>query len=570
MARKMENGEPKIDIRENNGKFYAYSSTSRMENGKKVTHTTYYGRYDPETKTIKPKVTRGKQRSRTEIEKSKKELTVVDYLQGIECREYGPVYLLDEIQHRANLGRDLYMSFGPDVSKSILSVAMALTLHGGAFSHVEDTLDRSMIRQLYGLKSEFNPDELTNFTHDLGLYNSNIDDFYSMRVSGCGNVISWDSTTKGTYSTKTGFADYVKNNKDNEDIPQVKKSFASDKNGIPVLFQIYPGSMSDMATLKDFVDMIKRYGGKDIIHVMDRGYGSGSNIHYMNEQNVRFVVPAKIEGKMVKKLLTDFSKNCTGYIFDNHAYDVWETEVSLVPSIRKNVDGSIAYDIVDYDENKESIKAFVCFDTKKHSDEIQSLRLLINHISDKLDKIDSPNPMDEFKAIAGKASKYFEAKPDGRKLSFRVKRNAVSFAENRSGTFIMFSTAGMTWDEMMSSYDARRLVEQNIDHDKSTWKRFGTGDSVTMIGREFIRFVSLILKCSLNDVLRKNGILSGSEDVLNSMGSISALGRMDEWTVKNVCKKHRAVFDAIKLECPTSVVTDKGICTQDELDQITD
>ncbi|CDF31102.1 unknown [Methanoculleus sp. CAG:1088] len=73
----------------------------------------------------------------------------------------------------------------------------------------------------------------------------------------------------------------------------------------------------------------------------------------------------------------------------------------------------------------------------------------------------------------------------------------------------MLSTAGMTWEEMMSAYDARRLVEQNFDFDKTAWRRFGTGDPTAMLGREFIRFVSLILKCHLNHLLRSGDIRQG-------------------------------------------------------------
>ena len=569
----MENGQPKIDIREENGKFYAYSSTSAMVDGRKVTQTTYYGRYDPSTGLITPKKARGKHKPKEVLDEVNRELTVIDMLKGLDSREYGSVYLLDFVQHDARIGRDLSCSFGPDVSRTILASAMALAIQdGGAFSHIEDTLDRTMVRAIYGIKAELDSEQLSGFTEALGVCNSNIDDFFGLRVRGCGDVISWDSTTKGTYSGRSGLADYLKNNKDNEDIPQIKKAFASSREGVPVMFELYPGTMSDMATLKDFVDRVRRYGAADVIHVMDRGYGSGANIHYMNGEGVRFVVPADTDTKAVKSLLTEFhGPNRSHAIFDEHAYDVWETELALVPSKRTNADGSRAYDLVriaDAEEAQERIKAFVVFDTEKRSDEIQNLRLMIDALCKRFDDMDSPNPMRDFKAMAGKASKFFEAVPDGRRISYRVRTNAVSFAENRAGTFVMLSTAGMGWDEMMSAYDARRLVEQNIDFDKTSWKRFGTGDTASMLGREFIRFVALILKCHLNKLLRTNNLRLGPSEVLNSMGSITAMGRDDEWIVKNVCKKHRTVFEAVGLEIPEKVRIGIGICTQDELDEV--
>lgn len=571
----MENGQPKMDIREENGKYYAYSSTSVMIDGKKVTRTTYYGRYDPVTKTVTPKKARGRHRPKEVIEEVRRELSVVDMLRGIDSREYGSVYLLDFVQHDSRVGRDLFLSFGPDVSRTVLASAMALAIQdGGAFSHVEDTLDRCMVRQMYGLKAGLGSEELTAFTEALGVCNSNIDDFFRLRVQGCGDVISWDSTTKGTYSLRSGLADYLKNNKDGEDIPQIKKAFASGRNGVPVMFELYPGTMSDMATMKDFVARVRGYGATDVVHVMDRGYGSGANIHYMLSENVRFVVPADTDSKAVRSLLTEFhGPNRAHMVFDRYAYDVWETELALAPSKRTGTDGGRAYDllrIADAPEGSRRIKAFVCFDTAKRSDEVQNLRLMIDGLSRRFDGIDSPDPMRDFKAMAGKASKFFEAEPDGRGISYRVRNNAVSFAENRAGTFVMLSTAGMTWEEMMSAYDARRLVEQNFDFDKTAWRRFGTGDPTAMLGREFIRFVSLILKCHLNHLLRSGDVRQGPSEVLNSMGSITAMGRDDEWMVKNVCKKHRTVFEAIGLEIPGTVRIGIPIWTQEEVDEVTE
>ena len=90
----------------------------------------------------------------------------------------------------------------------------------------------------------------------------------------------------------------------------------------------------------------------------------------------------------------------------------------------------------------ERTKAFVHFDTEKRSDEVQDLRLVIDSLSERFDGMDSPDPMRDFKAMAGKASKSFEAGPNGRGISYRIRNDAVSFAENRAGTFVMLPVAG--------------------------------------------------------------------------------------------------------------------------------
>lgn len=567
--------ELKMELRVRNGVTYAYTSTSEFVDGKKVTRTTYVGKWDPVTQSILPKKPRGKYRSREEVEEQKKEMTIKDIVDGLESREYGSVYLLDLIQRRSRLGRDLWVSFG-DAGRGILGTAMALCLHRGSFMDVEDTMARTMIGQFYGLKGSYSSQSLSEFTHSIGLSTANIDIFFGHRIKACEDVVSWDSTTIGTWAGDNGLADYVSNNKDDESIPQVKKAIASDGRGVPLMYELYPGSMSDMATLKDFIDRTRRYGAKEVIYVMDRGYESGAGISYLDSLGAKYVIPARIQGTTLKSLLTDFKKPVKEVrFFEGHSYDVWETRIGLVESRRKLTDGSNAWDFIRLDgrdgditvpEGTVMVKAFVCFDTASHSDEIQNFRNMLRSISDRLDKVDCEDPMSEFKRIAGKAARYFDAVEDGRKLKYSIRQNAKSFKENRAGTFMMLTSPDIDWNTMMTSYNARRLVEQNFDTDKSLYGRFGTKDPVTIQGREFIRFISLILRCELTSLLRDSGRNDTVDSVLNSMAAIVAMGRGEEWFVKNLCKKHRELFKALKLDPPSEVLTNQRVCSPEESD----
>ena len=161
-------------------------------------------------------------------------------------------------------------------------------------------------------------------------------------------------------------------------------------------------------------------------------------------------------------------------------------------------------------------------------------------------------------------------KPDGWRLDFKTRKNALSFRENRAGTFIMLTSKGMSWETMMSSYDARRLVEQNFDMDKTLFGRFGTSDPVTIAGREFIGFVSLIMRCEIASDLREHGRGDPIDSVLNSMAAITAMGRGDEWFVKNICKKHRDLLLDLDMDCPEEIRTSQGICTQEEIEELGD
>ncbi len=106
MARKMGSNGPKLQIREKNGHYYAYTSTSRMVDGKKKTVNECLGVYDPETGAVTPKKPmKSNARIRAEMNPA------IDFSK-VGSRSYGGVYLLDGIQRRIHLGEDLSRSFG--------------------------------------------------------------------------------------------------------------------------------------------------------------------------------------------------------------------------------------------------------------------------------------------------------------------------------------------------------------------------------------------------------------------------------------------------------------------------
>ena len=100
-------------------------------------------------------------------------------------------------------------------------------------------------------------------------------------------------------------AEYVINNKDDEDIRQVKVGLATDRRGVLTMYRIYPNNISDMDTMRDLSNAIGRCGGKDVLDIMYRGFCSDWNLRFITER-VYFVVPANFDGKAVKKLLTSF------------------------------------------------------------------------------------------------------------------------------------------------------------------------------------------------------------------------------------------------------------------------
>ena len=383
MARKMGPDGPKLQIREKNGHYYAYTSTSRMVDGRKKTVNECLGRYDPETGTVIPKKP---MKSREEYARIRQERDGSIDFSKIGSRSYGASHLLDSIQRRMSLGEDLQRSYAHK-AKTIMACAMALAVNPGPFSSIADTLENTYLRDLYGTEMEMTPQNISEFTAALGEYDLSMDSFFESRLTRCNGLVAWDTAANRTYSDAGGMAEQASSTGGNG-LNAAKKAMATDMRGIPLLFRFYPGSLSDLATVDRLLDDLKRYERTDAVFVMDSGFTSGSNIRGMIARGTHFVSPAKPDCKAVKTLLTDFRRASEkkALVYGGRAYTVWKTELGLKESGRPSADGAPAYDFTtaaDADHGSEGLMAaYVCYDAEKHSDEIQNRELLIDSLTE--------------------------------------------------------------------------------------------------------------------------------------------------------------------------------------------
>ena len=554
MARKMGPNGPKLQIREKNGHYYAYKSTSRMVDGKKKTINECLGVYDPETGAVTPKKP---MKSREEYERIRAEMNPAIDFSKVGSRSYGGVYLLDGIQRRIHLGEDLSRSFGLS-AKAIMTCAMALTVNPGPFSSIGATFENTYLRDLYGTEIPVASPDMSMFTNNIGKSDMCIDDFFSCRITRCGGLVAWDTTTNSTHSDLDGMAEWAPN-KDGENLPVVKRAMATDLRGVPLMFRFYPGSLSDLATVKRLEDDIRRYGRDDALFVMDRGFCSGWNLQGMLKAKRRMVVPAKLEFKAVKTALTEFRKSAEkeSRVFDGHAYTVWRTEVGLRASGRTLSDGSPAFDLTSPGEEGHAadgvMAAYVVYDSKKYSDEVQSRELLIDSLMEYARNMDEADPVKAFKKRAGKAIRYFSVEMDGRRVALTVKKNARSFVDNRAGMFVMLCSQDVSWELMMAAYDARRLTEQAFDSEKERDDRLRSGNSVTLEGRYLIQFVSQIMLAEIRAVVREKDLADRYpvQSLLATLSTLNVLEYGERKGLSEVTKNVRRILEVFDLDVPS-------------------
>lgn len=567
MARPRQGDDLKITYRKQGDRMYAYQVTSRMENGKKTTKTTYLGRVDPETHELLGKIPGKSFADREKISDQRK----IEILNDVHVGEYGQVYLLDRIQKSISLGDDLYASFS-ETAIPMLAVSMMLLQTDDVFDAVDAKMNSTWIKRFYGIEGVWDSGTLSRFTKKVGsIGKGNIERFFEKRISRNEGIVAWDTTTIGCHSDMDGMSEYVVNNKDGEDLKQIKLGFATDIRGVPMMYRFYPGNVSDMDTVKNLAMDIESFGGADAVFVMDRGFCSGSNIRMLLNGGFKFVMPASVTSKAVRKLLTRFprTKETVDMEHNGHMYRVWKTELGIVEDtgrLRANGEQAYSFSIKENESDDDfgpegKLTAYVCYDSKKYSDEVQNHKRMINDLKKFASEIDSPNPDKVFKKKAGKAAKHFEMTVNGRKITVKEKKNSRSYLENRAGTFIMLTSEGIEWDTMMQMYDARGLTEQAYDKQKGTRKRFGTSDKDRMEGMEFLRFLDLILKCEISALLRecKDKHSLSVESVIAMSSCIQAKEFQGVYALNEIDKKQRRVFEVLGIDLPVEPLMGQSI-----------
>jgi len=248
---------------ERNGKRYAYKSTSRYDPEKKypVTVNEYIGRVDETTGNIIPK----KERSRTS-----------DFNpENMRILRFGGSYALLKMAEKMGLREDLNKSFGPDGDR-LLALTIAQILSGGPLSSSEDTIEGCMIRELMGLE-DFSFPKISEFRKMIGGAVYGVEKLFKNRVPRSRDLLSYNITSVFKHEAQKGWD----RDRSNEETKQADVGLVTDRNGIPAMFGLYPGPISDVMTLEDLAEHAIAYGAGSCILVMDRAMGAASDLDRM-------------------------------------------------------------------------------------------------------------------------------------------------------------------------------------------------------------------------------------------------------------------------------------------------
>jgi transposase len=356
---------------------------------------------------------------------------------------------------------------------------------------------------------------------------------------GTKSTLVYDITSLSSYSKFISLLEYGYN-RDGLDLPQVNFSVILDAtHSIPVMYDIYPGSIVDVVTLKNTLDKIRACGVKEYTLVLDRGFFSQGNLEGLVQNEVSFVIPASFTLKAVKELLSEAQRD-----LEHPQYlQKYQKEPIFVKPVTLQINGT-------------DIAGFCYYDLKREQDERHLFYIRLHDVKQKLEHLTIPSwrkPDEVFKERAGDFAQYFSWQVQGNQFLIEIRKNAVSQRINRMGMQIILSHGGrLDWKECLMVYRERDCIEKTfrmLKHDLQVLP-MNVKKEATMRGFIFVTFISLILRMKLLKQMKDTDLLE--EYTLD--GLLLELAKIKKIRLANgevitieVSKKQRTILQALGL-----------------------
>jgi hypothetical protein len=312
--------------------------------------------------------------------------------------------------------------------------------------------------------------------------------------------VSYDSTNKNCHAGDIDFVEYG-HPKDDVGEPVVNYSIAYDRNNsVPLYYEDYPGSIVDVSQLQCMLEKAGGYGYKNIGFILDRGYFSKENIHYMDKCGYDFVIMMKGMKDLVKELVLSVK----GTFEENREHSIRSYKVSGI-TVKKQL----------YPSDAKERYFHVYYSDSKKSKEHEGIESKIDHMSECLQKYEGTS----FRAKGNGFSKYFdliyfhEGQDDEKFMYAREKYDVINEEIKLSGYFVIITSEKMTAAQALDLYKGRDASEKLFRGDKSYLgnKSFRVHSKESMRAKIFIEFVALIIRNRFYTCLKNQAEESGNK-----------------------------------------------------------
>lgn len=306
-------------------------------------------------------------------------------------------------------------------------------------------------------------------------------------------VFFYDVTSISSYSKGIGILEYGYN-RDNDGLAQVNVSLIVDRQmGIPVMYEIYPGSIVDVSTLLNTVKKLRGYGVKDCLMVLDRGFFSTANLLELEESGMFYIIPASISMKVIKTAMNKAQKK----LLDPNSMRMYKGEAMFVSEIEVKI-------------AERLIKGYCYYSPSRQNRESEIFHKRLYEIKEAIQRHGECRRigMDTIEEIAGRYKRYFKITRLNKGIEIKIRKNAVTQHINRLGRFIILYKGDIGWEECLRTYRGKDIVEKGFDILKNDLDGYTPNmrKESTLRGLLFMLFIGLMIRMRLMKKMEDAGL----------------------------------------------------------------
>lgn len=328
--------------------------------------------------------------------------------------------------------------------------------------------------------------------------------------------ISYDSTNKNCQAGDVDFVEYG-HPKEDTGAPVINYSVAYDRNNAkPLYYEDYPGSIVDVSQLQYMLEKAGGYGYKNVGFILDRGYFSKENIHYMDKYGYEFVIMMKGMKELVKSLVLEVK----GTFEEDRRYSIRDYKVSGI-TVKKQL----------YPSDEKERYFHIFYNDRKRSSEHEAIEAKIDRMAECLHKHEGT----KYEIKGSGFAKYFDliyynkGKKDEKFMYGRELCDVINEEIRQCGYFVIITSEKMTAAQALELYKSRDASEKLFRGDKSYLgnKSFRVHTSESVHAKIFIEFVALIIRSRFYTCLKEQMQKNGKKNYMTVPAAIRELEKIE-------------------------------------------
>ena len=328
--------------------------------------------------------------------------------------------------------------------------------------------------------------------------------------------ISYDSTNKNCQAGDIDFVEYG-HPKEDTGAPVINYSVAYDRNNAkPLYYEDYPGSIVDVSQLQYMLEKAGGYGYKNVGFILDRGYFSKENIHYMDKYGYEFVIMMKGMKELVKSLVLEVK----GTFEEDRRYSIRDYKVSGI-TVKKQL----------YPSDEKERYFHIFYNDRKRSSEHEAIEAKIARMAECLHKHEGT----KYEIKGSGFAKYFDliyynkGKKDEKFMYGRELCDVINEEIRLCGYFVIITSEKMTAAQALELYKSRDASEKLFRGDKSYLgnKSFRVHTSESVHAKIFIEFVALIIRSRFYTCLKEQMQKNGKKNYMTVPAAIRELEKIE-------------------------------------------